>query len=170
MKKQIFNILTIILFLTSVSFGQTEPDSSEIVQSEKSELFVMTKSPWGAVARSAILPGWGQFYNESYWKAPIFLGAIGGLIYGWIYYNDLYHDYRDLYTESLIDGGSGNQAYLSQRNLHLDNRDLFAIYIGLVYFLNLVDAYVDAHLFDFSVSENRALGSRELEFKFYFDR
>jgi len=27
--------------------------------------FVMQKSPWGAVARSAIIPGLGQFYNES---------------------------------------------------------------------------------------------------------
>lgn len=130
----------------------------------------MSKSPWGAVARSAILPGWGQYYNESYWKVPIFLGALGGLVYGWFYYNDLYRDYRDLYSESLSDGGSGNQAFLSQRNLHLDNRDLFAIYIGLVYFLNLVDAYVDAHLFDFSVGENYNIGNRELQIKFYFNR
>ena len=32
-----------------------------------------TKAGW----RSAIIPGWGQYYNRKYWKIPIVWGAIG---------------------------------------------------------------------------------------------
>ena len=60
----------------------------------------MTKSPWGAVWRSAVIPGWGQFYNESYWKIPLFAGAIGGLVFGWKYYNTRYTKYQNLFDNS----------------------------------------------------------------------
>ncbi len=109
----------------------------------------MSKSPWGAVLRSAIIPGLGQFYNESYWKIPVVWGAIGYLGYLWFDSNSNYKKYRDLYLSN-----SSNQNYLNLREFYRDQRDLNAVFIGLAYFLNLVDAFVDAHLFDFDVSEN----------------
>jgi TM2 domain-containing membrane protein YozV len=108
----------------------------------------MTKSPWGAVLRSAIFPGLGQFYNESYWKIPIVWGALGYLGYLWNDSNNNYKKYRDLFS------ANNNQIYLNLREHYKDQRDLNAVFIGLTYFLNLVDAYVDAHLFDFDVSED----------------
>ena len=44
--------------------------------------------------------------------------------------------------------------YKSNRDFYHNQRDLFTIYIGIVYVLNLVDAYVDAELFDFNVKED----------------
>ncbi len=108
----------------------------------------MQKSAWGAVARSAILPGWGQIYNESYWKAPVIWGVIGWLVYAYVDNNNNYLDYKNLYAQT------ETPLYLDYRNFYRDQRDEFAIYLALTYLLNLVDAYVDAHLFDFSVSEN----------------
>lgn len=113
----------------------------------------MKKSPWGAVLRSAIIPGFGQFYNESYWKIPVVWGALGYLGYLWSDRNDLYKTYRDLYSQSLISDPDGIDEYYKQRENYKDQRDLVAVFIGLTYFLNLVDAYVDAHLFDFDISE-----------------
>lgn len=109
--------------------------------------FQMSKSPWGAVVRSAIIPGWGQFYNESYWKIPVIWGTAGWLIYNWVDNNKLYNDYKSLYSNS------ENEYYRRLRNFYRDQRDKFTIYIGLLYLLNLIDAYVDAHLFDFNVGE-----------------
>lgn len=109
----------------------------------------MSKSPWGAVLRSALLPGLGQFYNESYWKIPVVWGAIGYFGYLWFDSNSNYKKYRDLYLNN-----NTNQNYLNLREFYRDQRDLNAVFIGLAYFLNLVDAFVDAHLFDFDVSEN----------------
>ena len=60
----------------------------------------MQKSPWGAVLRSAVLPGFGQFYNESYWKIPVIWGVGALLISGWVYNNNLYNDNKDLYTNT----------------------------------------------------------------------
>ncbi|MBM4174665.1 MAG: hypothetical protein FJ213_00605 [Ignavibacteria bacterium] len=101
--------------------------------------------------RSAILPGLGQIYNESYWKSPIIWGISGWFIYNWIKNNNLYNDYKNRHLQSITTGAE-NSSYKTYREFYRDQRDLFAIYLGLTYFLNLVDAYVDAQLFSFDVS------------------
>jgi len=124
--------------------------------------FVMQKSPWGAVARSAVVPGLGQFYNESYWKIPVIWGVGALFISGWVYNNNLYKDYKDLFIET------GNNTYLNYRDFYRDQRDNFTIYLVLLYMLNLVDAYVGAHLYDFTVEEDFITGSTRANFRFYF--
>ena len=150
MGRYIINIFLFVLLIANTNFAQSEPDSTENVQlSEETEIVQPTKSPWGAVLRSALLPGLGQIYNESYWKTPV---VIGGLIYlgsVWINQNNLYKKWRDLYELNL-----DIEKYKANRDFYRDQRDEFAIYIVLAYMLNLVDAYVDAQLFDFDVSEN----------------
>jgi len=112
--------------------------------------YVMTKSPLGAVLRSAIIPGWGQIYAGSYIKAPIIWGIGAGLAAAWIWNNNRYWKNAKLYAES----GYSNSVNKSNRDFFRDQRDLVTIYMALAYLLNLVDAYVDAALFDFNVSEN----------------
>ena len=58
--------------------------------------------------------------------------------------------------------------YKDIREFYRDQRDLFAIYLGLTYLLTLVDAYVDAHLFDFSVTESPENRSTQLHFRYAF--
>lgn len=155
-------ISTAILFiiLTSDLFSQ---DEEMIIKEEKTDtVFVMQKSPWGAVLRSAVIPGWGQLYNESYWKVPVVWGVAGWFVYNWIDTNNEYIKYRDLYIES--DQG----IYLSRRDFYRDQRDYFAIYLTLTYLLNLVDAYVDAHLFDFTVSEDFLTRTPQLNIRLNF--
>lgn len=148
--------LIILIFLLHLSAestsAQVQPLDSNSVKIDTSK-FVMKKSPWGAVIRSAVIPGFGQFYNESYWKIPVVWGFLGWFAYQWNIANNSYINYRDLYNESLQQNSTGNSSYLSIREFYKDQRDLFAVFFGLAYFLNLVDAYVDAHLFDFDVSK-----------------
>lgn len=157
----ITKIVFIVLLLQSISFSQQDSVSTAGSNSGDS-LFVMHKSPWGAVLRSAILPGWGQIYNESYIKAPVVWGIFGALAAGWIHYNNKYKDSRDLYL------ATSNDYYRQNRDFYRDQRDLMGIYIGLAYFLNLVDAYVDAQLFDFSVQENHMIRQPWLNIKVRF--
>lgn len=126
--------------------------------------FAMQKSPWGAVLRSAILPGLGQFYNESYWKIPVIWGVGALLLSGWFYYDNLYEDYRDLFIET------GNTSYKSYRDFYRDQRDNFTIYLIVTYLLNLVDAYVDAQLFDFEVEEYYGSPTWKLNFHYNLGR
>lgn len=124
--------------------------------------FVMQKSPWGAVLRSAIVPGLGQFYNESYWKIPIIWGTGALLISGWVYNNNLYNDNKDLFINT------GQSIYKYRRDFYRNQRDNFTIYLVVLYVLNLLDAYVDAELYDFNVDEDFISGSSRLNIKLYF--
>jgi len=166
-KIKIFFYLILFLGCYNYTFSQAEPIQPDSVKIDTTK-FVMQKSPWGAVLRSAILPGFGQFYNESYWKVPVVLGFIGYFVYVWNDQNNLYKKYRDLYTASLEDNVTGNPSdYLRIREFYKDQRNNFAIYIGLTYFLQLVDAYVDAQLFDFTVEEDKRIGTMNLGVKFW---
>lgn len=126
----------------------------------------MRKSPWGAVLRSAVLPGFGQYYNESYWKIPLIWGALGYLAYQWNRNNNLYIQYRDEYALSTLKDPT-SFAYKA-REFYKDQRDQVAVYIGLTYLLNLVDSYVDAHLFDFSVSNSNMISHYQLNLRINF--
>lgn len=164
LKSLIANTIKIITFIFLLNFSLFSQQDSTAIQdtSTTSEVFVMQKSPWGAVARSAIIPGLGQIYNESYWKAPVVWGFMGYFVYVWIDNNNNYLDYKDLYIQS---GTSRDKDY---RDFYRDQRDEFAIYIVLTYMLNLVDAYVDAHMFDFSVNENYMTNTKMLNVRINF--
>ncbi len=151
-----FRIILLISLLTI---------NSNLFSQQLDTIEIQSKSPWNAVLRSAILPGLGQVYNESYWKVPVIWGFIGWFGYNWWENNRLYIEYRSLYQNSL-DQGKENFIYKRIREFYRDQRDLFAIYLGLTYFLNMVDAYVDAHLFNFDImTKNNGI---ELKFKVSF--
>lgn len=161
--KNTIRIFCLIVVLSTYLHAQQQDSTALSDTTDSSSApFVMHKSPWGAVLRSAIIPGWGQFYNESYWKIPVIWGITGYLVYIWVDNNNLYKKNRDLYIQTGVD------RYKRIRDFYRDQRDQFAIYIVLTYFLNLVDAYVDAHLFDFSVDENYITGQRMFNLRINF--
>ncbi len=152
----------VIIFLFITAAANAQQKAGENTSNRNDSVYVMKKSPWGAVLRSAILPGWGQIYNHSYLTVPVIWGIGAWLIYNWDQSNKLYKAYGDLYTST------NDYRYWQLKNDYHDQRDLFAIYIGLTYFLNLVDAYVDAELFDFSVQENTYTKTPMLNLKVNF--
>jgi hypothetical protein len=115
------------------------------------------KSTTTAVLLSAVLPGAGQFYNGSYWKVPIVTGLGAYFAYEFFSNNSKYQDYKDLYTASQPDIGGGNQRYYTLREFYRKERDRFGWYFLLLYIVNLVDAYVDASLSDFAISDDVTL-------------
>ena len=118
-----------------------------------------TKSPWLAVGMSAVIPGSGQIYNEDYWKVPVIWGLGGYWIYEWVKLNNSYQDYRNQYEISLgIPPGDPELRRI--RDFYHDERDKFAWFLGALYMVNLVDAYVGAHLYDFDVSGDLGLDGR----------
>jgi hypothetical protein len=132
-------------------------DTGLTVNKEKTlKKFRMKKSPTVAVLLSAVIPGAGQFYNESYWKIPIIGGLVGYFGYEYIRNNNLYKDYRELYVESQTPSNpNGDLNAKTLREFYRDQRDDFVWYFLITYTINLIDAYVDAHLFDFDVREEK---------------
>lgn len=120
-----------------------------------------TKLPGVALALSAVLPGAGQFYNESYWKIPILLGFGYYFASRWIDNNDSAKHYRELYTNSFTSQTpNGISEFQRLREFYKDQRDAFSWYIFIYYIVNLVDAYVDASLYDFNVGDNLSIRVR----------
>jgi len=113
------------------------------------------KSTGTAMLFSAILPGAGQVYNESYWKAPLVLGLSMYFISEFMRYNRYADDYRQLYLASL--STVAIPAYQTKREDYKNLRDANVWYFVIVYVLNIVDAYVDASLYGFDVSPTLSL-------------
>ena len=111
----------------------------------------MDHSPTKAIMYALALPGLGQAYNKKYYKIPIVYAALGGVGY-LIYFNN--RGYLQASNDYALDPTDINERYLRfwRRNLELS-------YIGLVavYALQTIDAYVDAQLFYWDVSEDLSL-------------
>jgi hypothetical protein len=120
--------------------------------------YSITKSPMGAVWRSLILPGWGQVYNEAYWKAPLALGGAVAILYQVLNAESL----RSNRNTTLNIALDSNSVYTRQQidrlklevEFYRDLRDRYAVYLLGVYLVTAMDAYVGSHLFDFDVSDN----------------
>lgn len=118
--------------------------------------------PDKAWKRSAVFPGWGQFYNKAYWKPPIIYAGFGTLGYLWFWNNENYLNTRADYICSL-DGSCNtfssvdSQTLKNERDFYRRNRDLTAIVGVIWYLLNVVDSYVEAHLKGFNVTDDIAL-------------
>ncbi|SDZ84601.1 hypothetical protein SAMN05216331_10683 [Porphyromonadaceae bacterium KH3R12] len=141
---------------------------------------IFSPSPRKAVIYSAILPGLGQIYNRKYWKLPIVYGAYAGLTYAITWNNGYYRDYLGAYQDIMDDDPTTNRwhdmlpyAYrenpesvdaqwftevLQQRKDHYRYyRDLSIIATVGVYLVFIIDAYVDAQLFDFNMSPDLSM-------------
>lgn len=128
------------------------PPARQMIDSATTAEFVMTKSPTTAILCS-IIPGGGQLYNEQYWKIPLFAGAAGYFVYRVIQYHNLFSD-----KAAAADGvGRDDPTYdrlKAEREFYRDERDLNAAYFLGVEILNMIDAYVGAHMFDFDVDDD----------------
>ncbi len=106
-----------------------------------------------AVAYSALLPGGGQIYNQQYIKAGVVIGIQGFLIGSAIYHDGKRDDYKAL-AESSIDPLEAQQyLYLSKDYRNKLRSDYW--WMGITAALSMIDAYVDAHLWDYDAQRER---------------
>lgn len=121
------------------------------------------QSPTAAMLSSALLPGLGQIYNRSFWKLPLIYGGLGYLISTALFNHQQFMRYERAYVAiadedpSTIDEFNGKiplQTLEYGSNFYRRYRDLSIIGIVLVYALNVIDAYVDAHLFYWNVDDD----------------
>ncbi|MGA7160373.1 MAG: DUF5683 domain-containing protein [Bacteroidota bacterium] len=113
------------------------------------------KSTTVALLASLVVPGAGQIYNGSYWKPPILWGVGYYFISVYNQQNKLYQQSRRAYAASINSNQvDGDQNILRLRDFYHNQRDTFAWYLAIEYIVNLLDAYVDASLYNFEVSPN----------------
>ncbi len=124
-------------------------------------------SPTKAALYSAVLPGLGQAYNRKFWKIPIVYAGFGLITYFIISNTQEYKKYKEAYTyvangdSTYIDndyvGTYDEQQLLDGKDYHRRNMELSYILCGLWYALNIIDASVDAHFFDYDISDDLSL-------------
>lgn len=160
-------------------------DTMPLTEKEIDRLF-WKPDPMRAVWLGAIVPGLGQIYNRSYWKLPIVYGGLMGCVYAVTWTNNQYIGYKEAYRDIYYDIQNGTvsdspdksynailpegytissmggaQTYQSRlkewQSASLRQRDLSIVVTIAVYALSLIDAYVDAQLFDFDISSDLSL-------------
>ncbi len=121
-------------------------------------------NPRMAALFSFALPGAGQAYNKKWWKIPIVWGALGGIAYGTFSTQKTYHNLRDAY-KTIVNGGVPESPYdgfdaprlRSYRDTFRGYTEKWYLALGVTYLLAVTDAFVDAHLSRFDVSDDLSL-------------
>lgn len=135
-------------------------------------------NPTKAVIYAAIFPGLGQIYNGKYWKLPIVYGGFLGFSYAISWNHRYYIDYSNGYKDIMgddpekdswknflpygADPETVDKAWLTdvmkrRKDYYRRYRDLSIIGTVAMYALSIIDAYVDAQLFDFNISSDLSL-------------
>jgi hypothetical protein len=159
---QLIDTTTTILLSDNILFADTLIMPNDIFLPDP------TKATWYAL----ICPGLGQIYNRSYWKVPILYGGIATLSYLIMWNGRMYNDYQnafhdimdsDPFTNSFepifsnmpnADAAWKQSTLRRKRDFYRRNRDLSIFGMALLYVISVVDAFVDAQLYNFSVSED----------------
>ena len=138
-------------------------DSMRLVTAnELSSTDTMVHSPKTALLRSLAVPGLGQAYNKKYWKIPIIYAALGTSVYFIIDNNRQYNEFKQAYIDRQ-DGIEDDYPQYTDDNLitlidfYRRNRDFSVILTAGIYMINLLDAMVDAHLYEFDVSDELSI-------------
>lgn len=164
----------------------TAQDSSNLAKLNQSLKPVKKKRDWStwhpeakrAMWMALVLPGAGQIYNRKYWKLPIIYGGFVGCAYAITWNNQMYHDYSQAYLD-IMDDDPNTQSY--NQFLHLGAtidasnidrykeifrkrkdkfrrwRDMGVFVMIGVYAFSVIDAYVDASLSEFDISDDLTL-------------
>ena len=161
--------------VTSNGENQTKyPPLSQTKEKKKKKwLPVPNKSIWFALA----IPGAGQIYNRKYWKLPIIYGGFVGCAYALSWNGKMYKDYSQAYQDIMSDNPQNNSymnflgpgisqdevlsdlsyyqsLFQRRKDLYRRQRDLSIFAFIAVYLLSIIDAYVDAELSNFDISND----------------
>lgn len=152
--------------------------SGESRVSDSLALHTFKPDPIKSVWMGAIIPGYGQILNRKYWKLPLVYGGFLGCAYALSWNGSMYSTYKKAYrdftdndpeTKSYLDilpkgrtvddiGAASFQSALKTRqDFYRRYRDLSIIVTIGYYALTLVDAYVDAQLYDFDISTDLSM-------------
>jgi len=166
----LFLILSVLILSGS---NQSHAQKRKVIKDSKLYSIFQSEehSPQKAAIYSTLIPGWGQAYNKKYWKAPIVWAGVGTVAYFIYSNNSAYHTYLDYYVDiasspdtTIVTGTNlGELTYSSLGGLYTkinesrSSRDLYVIVLFAVWGLNIIDANVDAHFFNFDIGEDLSL-------------
>lgn len=150
--------------LDSLVFDTVEPEIQKNDLSDEARI-PGYKDPKKATFYALLFPGGGQIYNEKVWKVPLIYGGILTSIYFFEFNNRRYKNFvraleivRDPNSPEPNPFPNLNQdGIIRNVNYWRRNRDSMYLVFGGIYALGFVDAFVDAHLSGFDISDDLTL-------------
>jgi hypothetical protein len=165
------SFLVILFFTTGFSASGQKAKNDTLIIKKQEEVH----SPRKATIYSAVLPGLGQIYNRKYWKVPLVYAGFATFGYFINFNNEEYVKFRQAYSD-IIDNDPNTNSFaklitdprrLEPQNIGQlteslrqakdywrRNRDLVVISTVAFYAINIIDASVDAHFFNFDISDD----------------
>lgn len=116
------------------------------------------KSPMKAGTLSFVIPGGGQFYNDKYLKSALVIGIDSYLVGMAMYNEEKRTDFKRKMKNSTEEAEI--QFNSNQVDEYYKRRQSDYWWIGTTVFLSMMDAYVDAHLYNFKTKK------KEIELRF----
>ena len=145
-------IISLLSFSFQTSFAQEVEKSANAEQeTPKTEEEIRLVSPIGAMVRSAILPGWGQFYSRSYFRGSLTALGIGGSAIGALLaqrsFSKRYNDYATYASLNPHDEAGVLERYaFSNQRYKLRT---FFMYTGIgIWVYSLIDSYVSSNFYN----------------------
>lgn len=120
-------------------------------------------SPGKAALLSAALPGLGQIYNCKVWKVPIIYAGAGVIYYAYDFNASHYEEYKTAFTRFVngniqeYNGITNREVLKRAKDYYRRYRDMNILIMAGLYLAQIIDATVDAYMFNFDVSENITL-------------
>lgn len=150
-----------VLLVASMAVQAQNAEGVALGASAKAVASESVHNPTKALLLS-LLPGGGQVYNGQAWKVPVFYAALGAVGYFTYSYWSEMRMFKEEYLRvgqngmSELPGYEGISGYYLYNYYQSSNKNFqrFALITVAVYGLNLLDAYVFGHLYDFSVNDD----------------
>ena len=152
---QLLRILLIFLclfFSLHASFAQeTEKGTDTEQETPKTDEELRLVSPIGAMVRSAILPGWGQFYSRSYFRGSLTVLGVGSSVVGALLaqrsFSNRYNAYATYASLNPHDEAGVFERY-DYANQRYKLRTFF-MYTGIgIWVYSLIDSYVSSNFYN----------------------
>lgn len=145
-------IISLVLFNLHVSFAQ-EVENTTNTEQQTSETAEQVKlvSPIGAMVRSAVFPGWGQFHSRSYFRGSLTVLGIGGSIVGALLAQNSFRNRYEAYEKLVWDPFSNEKVILESYDYANQRYKLrtFFMYTGIgIWLYSLIDSYVSANFYN----------------------
>ncbi len=174
--RYLFFVFGLCLGITAPAYAQTPDTSLDTIRT----LQEINRGPKRALLWS-IIPGGGQVYNKAWWKVPLVYGGLLGIIavadYNQTQYSRLvtalearclgdglivvvpYAECQFKPNEFTVEQYTTESLVSARDNV---NRTRQTAYFGIigVYILQAVEAFTDAHLRDFDISDDLSINLR----------
>jgi hypothetical protein len=177
----VYKKISVVLFF--VFLGFTYGRAQDTISNREVDTLRISHSPSKAALMSAILPGLGQVYNKKVWKVPVLYAGLSVNAIFLVKYAVLFRDYQKGYVDyQNYVGALGTDkpdplvikkmlsdvsfvlrytdipaALKYYKDQYRRLRDLNILVMSGIYFINIIDATVDAYLFNYDISDKLSL-------------